>query len=375
MRVLVAAADLSAEPTLVAALQPVTDLTVAGRCVDANLLVAQAKACDAHAVFVSEGLPNLHQRVIADARQSGLRVVGLSQGARSHSAQLDVEWIDISVGFDDLLMHVRANDDVQRAGVWQVPSDRTRTGNLISVWGPTGAPGRSTIATALALELSMLQQTMLVDADPFGGSLAMNVGMNDDVSGIAIACTQAMRGSLSAETMSRIPRALSDRLAIVSGIHAARRWPELTVIDQVWPICTQLAESIVADVGFCIEDIDDVGRRSQSTLATLARSDVVIAVGVAEPAGLLRFANALPTLLEVASQAEIHVVMNKVRKGALGPSSVLEACLAVGVEHPITIVPFDDHGCAHAISHGTLLPAKSPVRVALRQLAQSLARV
>ena len=43
-------------------------------------------------------------------------------------------------------------------------------GRLVAVWGPTGAPGRTTVATYLACELAGLGvSTVLADADTYGG--------------------------------------------------------------------------------------------------------------------------------------------------------------------------------------------------------------
>ena len=52
---------------------------------------------------------------------------------------------------------------------------RARVRTVVAVWGPTGAPGRTTIAVTLATELAALGITVLVDADTYGGSVAQAV--------------------------------------------------------------------------------------------------------------------------------------------------------------------------------------------------------
>lgn len=367
-RVVVAAADLREEPALVAALAPRADVLVAARCVDASLLLDQVHAVDANTIVLSDGLPNLCPSIVREAHERGVDVIGVGDATWP-----EVSWVDISSGYDDLIERVMGEPVAPGSGVWQVPRVEAARAQLISVWGPTGAPGRTTIATALAAELAETMRVLLVDADPFGGAIAVNLGVTEDASGIAIACTQALRGSLSADAMRRIPRAVTDRLAIVSGIHQARRWPELCVIDQVWEACRDLADVVVADVGFCIEDRDDVGRRSASTLATLAVSDVVIAVGSADPVGMLRLVNELEQLVSLAPAARIVVVMNKVRKGSMSESAVRDACAAAGIEHPIVCVAFDDASCSAAITTGSVISPRSPVRTSLRQVSAALA--
>src|SRR3954447_4820088 len=53
-------------------------------------------------------------------------------------------------------------------------------GRVVAVWGPTGAPGRSTVAVALASELAQLGvSALLVDADVYGGVVAQLLGLLD----------------------------------------------------------------------------------------------------------------------------------------------------------------------------------------------------
>lgn len=362
-RVVIAAADLCEEPALVAAFAPHDDVVVAARCVDAALLLDQVHAVDAHTVVLSDGLPNLCSAIVREARERGVDVIGVGE-----STWPEVSWVDISAGFDDLIERVHGARDAPGPGVWQVPRSSLDRARLVAVWGPTGAPGRTTIATALAAELAASSRVLLVDADPFGGAIAVNLAVAEDASGIAIACTQALRGSLTADAMRRIPRSFSDRLAIVTGIHHARRWPELSAIEHVWQACRELCDVVVADVGFCIEDRDDVGRRSQSTLATLSAADSVVAVGSADPVGMLRLVDELPALESLAPGAEIVVVVNKVRKGVMSESAAREACAAAGIAHRIVCVPFDDAACTAAIATGSLPQARSAIRSSLRQI-------
>src|SRR4029079_11771197 len=51
-------------------------------------------------------------------------------------------------------------------------------GSVVAVWGPTGAPGRTTVAVTLADELSRLgSSSLLVDADVCGGGSAVRAGL------------------------------------------------------------------------------------------------------------------------------------------------------------------------------------------------------
>ena len=58
-------------------------------------------------------------------------------------------------------------------------------GRTLVVWGPAGAPGRTTVAVALASVLAGRGlRTTLVDADPYGGAVAQHLGVLDEVSGL-----------------------------------------------------------------------------------------------------------------------------------------------------------------------------------------------
>ena len=70
---------------------------------------------------------------------------------------------------------------------------------VVAVWGPTGAPGRTTVAVGLADEAARLGiSTLLVDADVYGGVVAQVLGLLDESPGLAGAARLAATGSLDA---------------------------------------------------------------------------------------------------------------------------------------------------------------------------------
>ena len=72
-------------------------------------------------------------------------------------------------------------------------------GMVIAVWGPTGAPGRTTVAVTLAVEAALLGvETLLVDADTYGGSVAQALGLLDEAPGLAAAARAANSGRRTA---------------------------------------------------------------------------------------------------------------------------------------------------------------------------------
>ena len=71
-------------------------------------------------------------------------------------------------------------------------------GRVIAVWGPTGAPGRTTVAAGLAVAAAGSIATLLIDADVYGGVLASAFGLLDESPGLAGACRMAANGRLGA---------------------------------------------------------------------------------------------------------------------------------------------------------------------------------
>ena len=102
---------------------------------------------------------------------------------------------------------------------------------IIAVWGPAGAPGRSTIAIELAVELARGGRHVgLVDADTHAPSIALALGLADEGPGFAAACRQADFGRLDAGELTRIS-ALARSIAaceVLTGLNRPSRWPELS---------------------------------------------------------------------------------------------------------------------------------------------------
>lgn len=103
---------------------------------------------------------------------------------------------------------------------------------VITVRGPHGAPGRSTVAVQLAVELARAGRgTALVDADTVAPSLALLLGLSDDAPGIAAACRRAELGGLDHAELTRLANTVetsAGAIDVLSGINRPSRWPELS---------------------------------------------------------------------------------------------------------------------------------------------------
>lgn len=199
---------------------------------------------------------------------------------------------------------------------------------VITVWGPTGAPGRTTIATALAAELADRGlSVVLIDADTYGGTIAPALGLLDEAPGFAAACRLAGAETLSATELDRVSQpATATGFAVLTGIGRPHRWPELstTRVQAVIEACRHWRTVIVIDAGFSLESDEEISsdiaapRRNAATLAALRSADRVVAVGAADPLGLARFLRIHADLLEAVETSQVQVVVNRVRASVLG---------------------------------------------------------
>lgn len=336
---LVAAADLRDEPELIAALQSNNDVSVVGRCVDLREVSSQGSRSGAEVILLSPMSVGRDPVALSAVRTSGLRILGISPLGADFSALSEhgVDVVELPPDPTTAAAVIAGRLEHAATGVWAVPpsTHHVGRGRVIAVWGPTGAPGRSFIANSLGQELSRHTRVMLIDADPYGGSLAISLGVADDVSGLAIACTHAHRGSLDRQSFMRIPRAVHGTLAVLTGITHPRRWPELSSIDQVLEQAREACDVMVVDTGFSLEDVEDAGRRNHSTLAVLRDADDVVAVVNADSVGMTRFAHAWPILTERCRTSSIHVVVNR----SDHDPKIADVLHRVGITGEATFVP------------------------------------
>ncbi|WP_026818942.1 AAA family ATPase [Arthrobacter castelli] len=205
-------------------------------------------------------------------------------------------------------------------------------GQIMAVWGPGGAPGRTTVALNLAAELAAAgKSTMLVDADTYGASIATALGLLDESAGLAQACRLADQGLLTSSELDRVGSQViigGGRLSVLTGITRADRWPELrsAALAEVLELCRRSAEYTIVDCGFCLEADEELSfdtqapRRNGATLRSLELADVVFAVGAADAIGVPRLVRALAELETAVPSAAPKVLFNRVRASATGRS-------------------------------------------------------
>ncbi len=201
--------------------------------------------------------------------------------------------------------------------------DGVSQGKLVAVWGPTGAPGRSTTAINLAAELALSgRRVLLIDADTYGGSIAGYLELFDETPGFLATCRLAAMDQLTDVEIRRLSHQyeleLGVPLTILTGIVNSLRWPEISAV-RVRAALTELrrrCDVLVVDVGFNLEEDEEIAsdvaapRRNQATLEILHRADVVVGVAAADVIGLARYIHSFSRLGELVT-APVRTVINR----------------------------------------------------------------
>jgi MinD-like ATPase involved in chromosome partitioning or flagellar assembly len=416
--VLTAVTGASWEAALVANLErSPAGITVVRRCVDLPDLLAAAAAGTARAVLLSAELRRLDRDALSRLASARVAVVGLvapgDEPAEQRLRQLGLQHVlpadapasDIAAAVTQALLDhadpgaysspLAALPDLEleaaaaarhAAGGVETPIE-AGTGSLVAVWGPTGAPGRTTVAVGLATELARSGvQTLLADADVYGGVVAQVLGFLDEAPGLAAAARLANNGQLDLAALAKVAPMAGPGLRVLTGISRAARWPELrpAALEQVWSLSRSLATVTVVDCGFALEQDEELSfdtaapRRNGATLVTLEQADVVLAVGAADPVGMQRLVRGLVELREAVPSAVPRVVLNQVRRSTVGgdPHAQLAEALAryAGI-HEVDFVPYDRDALDLAMLEGRALAevaSESPARRALARIAAGL---
>ncbi|MEO6826968.1 MAG: regulator [Microbacteriaceae bacterium] len=366
-------------------------LDVVARVHSAAELVAECSRRRPDVVLVSAARRTLTAQLISRCDASAIRVVAVTASdlERRHAASLGLyEVVEAQAPWAEIRALLVAGVVIpQRLGG---PIDRAAgRGTVIAVWGPQGAPGRTTLAVNIAAEIAALGHTVtLADIDTYGGAVAPCLGMLDEAPGFAAACRLAGNDTLTLAELERVAQRYSSPRGsfwVLTGIGAPSRWPELSGdrVAKTLDACRHWAEYVVLDTGFSLEHDEEISsdlfapRRNAATLAALRAADRIIAVGSADPVGVARFLRSHADLLQTAADASVSVVMNRVRSSAVGvnPFGQISSTLARfgGIDAPV-LVPDDQQGLDAAVLTGQTLrdtAPKSAARSAILRLVES----
>ncbi|PKH37193.1 Flp pilus assembly protein, ATPase CpaE [Nocardioides alpinus] len=369
--VLLLAAGEAWESPALADLEGHPGVVVLKRCVDVDDLLAAVTSGQADVAVLSLDAPGLDPASVAHLRRHAVRPVAVTPArsddldAREHAQRLGITAVVGPGELHTLPTVVTTVEDVADTRgsvvdeVLLAPEPAASTGRVVVVWGPAGAPGRTTIATNLACEVARRRVgVVLADLDPYGGAVAQQLGILDEVSGLLSASRLAASGQLD-ERFPSVCRGIGEHLAVVTGLPRADRWREVRTaqVDQLLERARATGE-VVVDTGFCLEDeagTDLGGRpgRNALTLASLEQADEIVVVGAADPVGLARLARGLVDLRERAAGVPVRVVVNRMR-GSIGWSEKDIAQMVEGFSRiaGLHFLPEDRPGVDRALVSG-----------------------
>ncbi|WP_448640962.1 AAA family ATPase [Geodermatophilus sp. URMC 63] len=413
LQVVTAVTGAAWESALVGALDRVDHgVTVVRRCVDASDLLATAATGTAQAALLSADLRRLDADAVARLAAAGVAVVGLvdpdDERAGERLRALGVPTVlPADAAPEEIVRALReavaggapAGRDVAdpraalpapHVGGTRPDDRRPPGGRVVAVWGPTGAPGRTTVAVGLADEAARLGvPTLLVDADVYGGVVAQVLGLLDESPGLAGAARQAAAGTLDGSALGRLAWSVRPHLGVLTGLARADRWPELRprAVAAVLDEARRSADLTVVDCAFNLEEDEELSfdtaapRRNGATVTVLESADVVLCVSGADPVALQRTIRALGQLRDLLPEVEPAVVVNQVRRGPVPGDPRREIGEALGRfagREVRAFLPADRRATDAALASGRTLaevaPA-SPLRTGLRSLAAALAQV
>lgn len=275
----------------------------------------------------------------------------------------------------------------QQPPAGRLPADGGVPGTLVAVWGPIGSPGRTTLSINLAAEQAAAgRRVMLIDADSYGASVAAALGLLDEAASFAQACRAADQGALTVAQLAKTATQVvfdGGTFSLLTGLTRADRWPELraAAVERVLGLARELAGLVIVDCGFGLENDEELSydtvapRRNAATLTVLAQADIVYAVGNSDPIGIPRLIRGLGELQQAVPAAAVRVVVNKVRRKAVGGApekSLAQAWERFGPAQGIShFLPWDPDLTDKALLEGRLLleiASDAPLRRAIREM-------
>ena len=269
------------------------------------------------------------------AASSQNNVDPLNTAATTHSAQPEVKlgW-PVTAGTPSspatsAFAPTSHREEIDAAGKPQI-------GKIIAVWGTHGAPGRSTLALALAAYLNEQGSTILVDCDINAPAQVQLLGLPEDSSGLASAARLATHGELDSTRLVQTLLSAKADLQVLTGLGRSGRWRELPVasMNKVWEVCRHTAEYTVVDLSGGLEEerVEDFAMEPDHdavAAALLEQADLTLIVGAADPVGIRRLIQLLNSNRQAVG-GRSQVVVNRVRSSTAGadPNTAIGSVLA-----------------------------------------------
>lgn len=306
-------------------------IEISRRCTDAPELLSVCAVVPGTHVLVGAQLPRMSGEIFAILTQQVASVAVIAFD--DHQEALARSWnagrilrAD-HVGFDlisELRQNLSASSEVQDK---KQPRFTEKTGQVSACWGPPGSHGRTTFAIGFAEALGKCgARVLLIDADTTAPSIALTLGIDEDVSGIVVAARYAEANALDSRSLANCVRVIAPNFWVMTGLSDPSRWPEVRggAMEKIIDRARELFDHVVIDLGADLDERDGelginlaptlVPRRTVVTTTVLERSDQVFVVTRADALGAQRLANVYSTHSSLFASARRCVVVNMVHK-------------------------------------------------------------
>jgi MinD-like ATPase involved in chromosome partitioning or flagellar assembly len=377
----VVAVSSQAEDAIAAAIAAHPELTLVRRCADLAEALAAASAGVAGVAVVSPQR-HLDRVTLGELAHMRVRVVGVAADDREARALAALGLAAVRAD-DPLAVAEAAATAPDDAIELEPPEPAGPTGRLVAVWGPTGAPGRTSVAVNLAASLARSGPTLLVDLDTYGAAVSQTLALRDDAPGIAAVARAAAQGEADAATVRRHAVRAAENLSVLTGLPRPGRWAEIpaAALEAAFPAMRAAATVTVLDCGFGLTVAESASRRDAATMSALAAADLIVAVGTAEPVGMQRLVDALGDLGEAMPgvKDKMIVTVNRVRRSVAGPNperQVADALARYAGVGQAWMIPWDPRSADLAALRGATwreVAARGAATQAVGRLADAVA--
>lgn len=190
---------------------------------------------------------------------------------------------------------------------------------VITVFGPPGSSGKSSIALNLAYEFAAQgKQVLLVDLDTHSPAMSHLLGISDPTAALAGCARLIRQGRFDREQLARLSVNVKHRRAsfrVLTGLATPRRWPEVSAetVTQLLHLARLEFELVVLDVAPYIEpNLTTANHPTERNIATrtaLAQADFALNVLGESSLSLSRHLNHFTELQEL--QPNQRIILNR----------------------------------------------------------------
>lgn len=374
-------------------------LTVARTCLEITELVALCETGLADAAILA-GVPDLVETADIDAiTERGVPVVVLCDDAvqanrlnraGAHIAPTAIDAVDLGTLIEECCREKQRGTGT--AGIKAEPEPAAgptpKRANVVVFWGPHGSPGRSLIALNYAVECALEgKEVILLDADTYGATQAVQLAMLDEAAGLAQICRIVDQDRFDSQTLERIcaPVLIAGaRMRVATGLPRANRWPELRPAALRRAVLTlqERCDTIIIDIAGALELDEELSfdtaapQRNGVSTAMLRIADEIYAVGQANSIGVPRLIRGIEEMRMVIGELSLKVIFNKVLAASVGSApqrSLAETWSRFGTGDPVAAyLPHDAQSVESALLAGSALAETAPnssLRIAIAGLA------